>query len=305
MTDLSRTLSEARKKSGMSILEVSEITKIRPSYIDDLEKGRLNALPQPVYVTGFLRNLGRTYGIDSDLLVQSYRVALAGPREEETESVPSAEEPDRKERKKTEPPVREPGKAPETPAGAGRLPGGNRRVLQGMARRSQHRKLGKGLLAVLLLIGFVLLFVYGLDFFRGSGEAPPENPPMEDPVVPEDPAEELPPPAETPEEPESPGDAFEPQEYRYITPEPVEGGLDVMITVKTDKEHKCWINVMVDGQQIFRDTLISGETIRFYGQEEIRVTIGNLGALEIYEDGQPSEITGSEGQVLQHVFTRQ
>ena len=305
MTDLSRTLSEARKKSGMSILEVSEITKIRPSYIDDLEKGRLDSLPQPVYVTGFLRNLGRAYGIDSDMLVQSYRVALAGPWEEEPEAGPAGEELSRKERKKPEPLVREPVKAPEAPAGAGRLPGGNRRVLTGMARRSRHRKLGKGLLAVLLLIGFVLLFVYGLDFFRGSGEVPQENPPLEDPFMPEEPAEELPPPAETPEEPEAPGDAFEPQEYRYITPEPVEDGLDVMMTVKTDKEHTCWVNVMVDGQQIFRDTLVSGETIRFYGREEIRVTIGNLGALEIYENGQPSEITGSEGQVLQHVFTGQ
>ena len=61
-----RLLEEARCRMGLSASDVEEITKIRSVYIDALERGNFDELPQPVYILAYIRRLCELYGMSAD-----------------------------------------------------------------------------------------------------------------------------------------------------------------------------------------------------------------------------------------------
>ena len=62
----SEALQEARKNAGISLDAVAETTKIRIHYLNALEEGRFDELPQAVYVLAYLRRLCQLYGISAE-----------------------------------------------------------------------------------------------------------------------------------------------------------------------------------------------------------------------------------------------
>ena len=61
-----RLLEEARCRMGLSAADVEEITKIRSVYINALERGNFDELPQPVYILAYIRRLCELYGMSAD-----------------------------------------------------------------------------------------------------------------------------------------------------------------------------------------------------------------------------------------------
>lgn len=59
-------LTEARKRMGISPADVEEITKIRAVYINALESGRFDELPQAVYTLAYLRRLCELYALSAE-----------------------------------------------------------------------------------------------------------------------------------------------------------------------------------------------------------------------------------------------
>lgn len=55
-TTAGERLREARERSGQSIHDVSEKTKIRTDHISALEEGNFEVFSAPVYIRGFVRN---------------------------------------------------------------------------------------------------------------------------------------------------------------------------------------------------------------------------------------------------------
>ena len=74
--DTCKILKSARLESGLSLEQVEAETQIRGKYLEALEMGDFDNLPQQVYVLAYLRKLCRLYGIsakDEEKLVLPWR----------------------------------------------------------------------------------------------------------------------------------------------------------------------------------------------------------------------------------------
>ncbi len=63
-------LRRAREAKGLSLEKITRQLKIRPVYLQALEKGDYHLLPQGVYRLNFLREYARFLGLDSQRLIQ-------------------------------------------------------------------------------------------------------------------------------------------------------------------------------------------------------------------------------------------
>jgi cytoskeleton protein RodZ len=87
MARLGEMLRAARHDMGVSLAEVEEGTKIRHRFLVALEDEDFTALPETIYVTGFLRTYARYLGLDPEQAVilfkeQSGRRDLLGVQSE-------------------------------------------------------------------------------------------------------------------------------------------------------------------------------------------------------------------------------
>ena len=64
--EAARILEEARCRMGLTPADVEEITKIRAMYVNALEQGNFEELPQPVYTLAYLRRLCELYGLSKE-----------------------------------------------------------------------------------------------------------------------------------------------------------------------------------------------------------------------------------------------
>lgn len=63
MTHAGERLHEERIKKGLTIDEVAKATKIRPAFLEYIEKGEYKKLPSTTYAHGFVRNYARFLGL--------------------------------------------------------------------------------------------------------------------------------------------------------------------------------------------------------------------------------------------------
>jgi cytoskeletal protein RodZ len=93
---LGRALSEARSRAGLSLAQVSQVTKIHTRFLQALEEGRLQEIPSPTHVRAFaLAAMRACYGDEKQ--VQQLWNEMTAP------AVPEAAVED----KKAEPPLQE------------------------------------------------------------------------------------------------------------------------------------------------------------------------------------------------------
>lgn len=71
---LGDVLRAAREARGVDLARVERDTKIRSRYLSALERGEYRELPGSVYTKGFLRNYGSYLDLDTDYLVDLYRL---------------------------------------------------------------------------------------------------------------------------------------------------------------------------------------------------------------------------------------
>ena len=77
MHKLGGVLRSAREERGVDLARVERDTKIRSRYLSALERGAYRELPGAVYTKGFLRNYGAYLGLDTEYLVDLYRLESA------------------------------------------------------------------------------------------------------------------------------------------------------------------------------------------------------------------------------------
>jgi cytoskeletal protein RodZ len=71
---LGEVLRAAREAKGVDLTRVERDTKIRARYLTALEGGDYRDLPSAVYTKGFLRNYGLYLGLDTEYLIDLYRL---------------------------------------------------------------------------------------------------------------------------------------------------------------------------------------------------------------------------------------
>lgn len=65
-------LRRSRLSQGVEIDEISEITKVNPTYLQCIEEERFDALPAAVYVRGFVMGFAGVLGLDAKRVAASY-----------------------------------------------------------------------------------------------------------------------------------------------------------------------------------------------------------------------------------------
>ena len=69
-------LRAARERLGWDLPDVAAMLRIRPSYLDALESGRLKNLPGNVYAVGFLRTYATALGLDVEEVSRRFRAEV-------------------------------------------------------------------------------------------------------------------------------------------------------------------------------------------------------------------------------------
>ena len=89
---LGEVLRTAREARDVDLARVERDTKIRSRYLQALEDGDYAELPGAVYTKGFLRNYGAYLGLDTEYLIDLYRLESTQPTTEKP-TVPSPPRP--------------------------------------------------------------------------------------------------------------------------------------------------------------------------------------------------------------------
>ncbi|NLM68563.1 MAG: helix-turn-helix domain-containing protein [Firmicutes bacterium] len=72
MKELGAFLRQTREEKQVTLEELAEKTKIRKAYLEAIEGGDQDVLPDEVYVRGFLRIYAKVLGIDPDEVIRMY-----------------------------------------------------------------------------------------------------------------------------------------------------------------------------------------------------------------------------------------
>ena len=72
MKELGAFLRQTREEKQVTLEELAEKTKIRKAYLEAIEGGDHDVLPDEVYVRGFLRIYAKVLGIDPDEVIRMY-----------------------------------------------------------------------------------------------------------------------------------------------------------------------------------------------------------------------------------------
>ncbi len=73
MISVGQRLSQERLSKKLSIEEVAKATKIRPKFIQALEKGEYNKLPSSAYIQGFIKNYAEFLGLPKREILALFR----------------------------------------------------------------------------------------------------------------------------------------------------------------------------------------------------------------------------------------
>lgn len=160
----------------------------------------------------------------------------------------------------------------------------------GSLERSPRRGVGVGVAVA------ALLAIIGLTVF--DGEEPPQVDLDDDTVA----GEPDGPDATSREEP-----AAQPSVDPTATPSASESppsGTSGRTAVDTDgiavlievTERNAWVRALIDGDEVFQGTLEPGASERFEGDDEVRLRIGDPGAVELIVNGESHGSPGADGQ---------
>jgi cytoskeleton protein RodZ len=70
-------LKAARERVGLSIQDVASRLRIRPTYLEALEDGKIAALPASAYALAFVRTYAGALGLDAEEMVRRFRTEAA------------------------------------------------------------------------------------------------------------------------------------------------------------------------------------------------------------------------------------
>lgn len=146
------------------------------------------------------------------------------------------------------------------------------------------------LVAVVVIAG--LAYIGSLGSGRTPGQASP------------DPTTAPPPPADTQTETEAPDGDEDPEATDTETeaepdPEPTFEGVELVLAF----EENSWTRVVIDGGVDMERLVEAGETLRFNGEDEVVVRLGNAGGVRAQVNGEEVESLGARGDVVDLRFT--
>lgn len=296
MKEIGQILREARERKGLSIEQVSEQTRIRPTYLNAIEAGDFAKLPGAVYIRGFLKSFATVVEVDSSGILEMYN------KHEQQHPGEVGQEISEVKLSRTKPTIH----------------------------------VGKIIMACLVLGGLVVggVFVFRfwsilknetipqlrdpepqVDQISGSEGGGDQTTPDQTNTGTENQSTDAagggnPDTSATTPDPSGAqqsagGDAVPaisvttPESELPVDPQQVEPTAQTRIQIIAIQQ--SWVRVMVDNQVMFADMMNLGETKTYEG-EIIHLRIGNAAGIQVNYNGQISGPFGTEGKVVDRVF---
>jgi cytoskeletal protein RodZ len=258
---LGSDLSAAREAAGLTLLDVSERTRIRQTVIAHIEADDFTLCGGDVYARGHIRTLAKVAGIDPEPLVAEF---------------------DRLH-------------APQAPTAA--------EVFEAETATERERR-GPNWTAAMAAVVIVLLVIAGFQLLRGGGGS--GSPTAGGAATtaglvggPSSPA-----PATTaPTRPSAPAPTPTPSNSSTLVAQlpPSAQGVNVRLAVSGSKS---WVSATgTGGRKLFEGLLASGATKTFTDDAQVKLVIGNAGAVRLVVNGVDLGNPGGSGQVVRLTFS--
>jgi len=275
-------LQRTRESKGLRLEDIARRYRIRLSFLESIESGRFEDLPEPVYTKTFIKTYAGVLGVDAGPILAQYAKHI----------------------EQTLPPVPPEEKAATEAKG----PDAGKAVLAWVGMLGS--RVGWTFLALAVVI------VLGIYAFQDRPEKPlpAKTAVREEARPPEKPAEVKPPeeppaqPAQQPEaappqqqaaapEPKKPEAPPAPAEKRE--PAPATGGT---LSLTIEATEAAWVQVRADKTPAVQRLLQAGEKVSAEAKEKITVDLGNAGGVQITFQGQSLGSPGKRGEVVHLVY---
>lgn len=266
-------LRAERERQGLTIQDVERETSIRAAYLQALEREDYSALPNEVYVKGFIRNYASFLHMDPEKLVQEYRETIHGA---DVGPIPKAN--------------------PETTS----LVNESAPFSSGSDFHERVEKSAKKQMIFLAVASLAIAFIGSIYYFFGDDPAA---------VKPAQTAQQTP-AAQTPaagQNAQTPNAPAPTQNAQPAAPVQTIGNTANAAAGQADVTAKftgrCWIQAIADGKVVYEGTVEANQTKRWTGKKEVIVTAGNAGAIDVTYNGQHVGKLGKEGIVVEKKFS--
>lgn len=276
-------LRKAREAKNLSIQDMEKETSIRALYIEAIENGNYKILPGEAYLKGFIKSYANTLGLDGPMLVEEYKTEQGQSLPEDEAADDVTEEADKPAKSTASPaapkikPVKSGGLAKQRNYG---VVGSNRNS------RGFSYKIMAG------IIGFIICI--GVYTFLSADEAPqPTAKPAVKTTADNKPAVS-----------QSQAAVQTPPAAPVKTPAAVPAANNNDIDIDIKLTGRCWLQVEVDNRVVYEGTAQSGEKFSWKGNENVKITAGNAGAIEFVQNGKELGKLGSAGEVITKEFTK-
>lgn len=278
-------LKRIRESKGLRLEEMAHRYKLRPSFLESIESGSFEDLPEPVYTKTFIKTYAGLLGVDAGPILARYAKYVE-------KTMPAS--------------------PPEAP---------KEQVREARAENAVFDRLGSmgGRLgwAVFALVVIVILGIY---VFQDSGERPvqvkttareavkppeklPETPPVEAPQAPPvQPPEAAPQqaPAQTAAPEQKKPEALAPAEKKETPPPAPSAAGALSLTIEATEA--AWVQVKADKTPAVQKLMQAGEKLTTEAKERITIDLGNAGGVQITFQGQSLGSPGKRGEVIHLVY---
>lgn len=283
--EFSQELKRIRESKGLRLEEMAHRYKLRPSFLESIESGSFEDLPEPVYTKTFIKTYAGLLGVDAGPILARYAKYI--------EKIMPA------------PP-------PEAPKEQAREARAENAVFDRLG--SMGGRLGW------VVFALVVIVILGIYVFQDSGERPvhvkttareavkppeklPETPPVEAPQAPP-----VQPPEAAPQQ--TPAQTAAPEQKKPEAPPPAEkkeppppapsaaGALSLTI----EATEAAWVQVKADKTPAVQKLMQAGEKLTTEAKERITVDLGNAGGVQITFQGQSLGSPGKRGEVIHLVY---
>ncbi len=280
-------LKRVRESKGIRLEDISRRYKIRLSFLESIENGSFEDLPEPVYTKTFVKTYADLLGLDAGPILARYAKYI--------EKIQPAPQPDLQTDQAGQPT--------------------SERALFDLLGR-QGSRIGWAVLAAAVVI------VLGIWAFQDKGErpTPAKTVVTETPKPPENP-QEMPPQGQVPAQPVPQQDAAPPQQATAqasasatpaAVPQPVSGSGKpetalpasgpATLSLKIEATEAAWVQVKADKMSAVQKLMQAGETMTTEAKERITVDLGNAGGVQITFQEKPLGSPGKRGEVMHLVY---
>lgn len=280
-------LRETREQKNLSLEDIEKGTNIRKLYIKAIEDGNYDKLPGEVFLKGFIKTYGKFLGLDDQKLIEQYKAEKNG-NVSSVKNVEANKEPEEKdtpesttETANTTTTVADQNKetATDTPKAENSY---KPKINELDANKQYLETQGSGKKKNIFIIIIIIVVIIGgaIAYISSQSSSPTKPAPQQ----------------QTSSQEAQP--AQEPQQQQQQQPAPQATGSNVNATFSQD----CWVEVKVDGKVVLSETVKAGSQLSWQGNQQVDITAGNAGAVDVTFNGQPAGKLGNVGEVVTKSF---